>query len=96
MPRIVWSRRALLDLVRLHAFLAPKSIEAAQAAAEAIRKGVKILGRRPAIGRPVEGLPLEIREWVIEFGQSAYVVRYAYEGKTVTIVAIRHGREVGF
>jgi hypothetical protein len=44
----------------------------------------------------VDGLPLEIREWVIEFGQSAYVVRYGYDGKIVTIVAIRHGREVGF
>jgi plasmid stabilization system protein ParE len=96
MPRIVWSRRALLDLVRLNAFLAPKSIEAAQAAVRAIRLGVKFLGRRQEIGRPVDGLSIEIREWVIEFGQSAYIVRYGYEGKTVTIVAIRHGREVGF
>jgi plasmid stabilization system protein ParE len=86
----------MLDLVRLHAFPAPKSIEAAQAAARAIRLGVKILGRRPEIGRTVDGLPIEVREWVIEFGQSAYVARYAYEGRTVTIVAIRHGREVGF
>jgi plasmid stabilization system protein ParE len=96
MPRLTWSRRALLDVARLRAFLAPKSLDAAERAVNAIRQGVKILGKYPEIGRLVDDLPPEIREWVIEFGQGAYVARYEYDGKQVTILAIRHGREAGY
>jgi len=38
------------------------------AAVKTIRQGVKALGKHPEIGRPVEELPPEFREWVIEFG----------------------------
>ena len=54
------------------------------------------LGMHPEIGRPVEDLPSEFREWIIEFGQSAYVVLYHYDGKQVVILAVRHGREAGY
>jgi len=57
---------------------------------------VKALGKRPEIGRPVEELPPEFREWVIEFGQGAYIVLYHYDGKQVVILAVRHGREAGY
>jgi hypothetical protein len=30
---------------------------------------------------------------VIEFGQSAYVVPYRFDGKESVLLAIRHGRE---
>lgn len=96
MPRLKWSQAALLDVNRLHAFLAPKSAEAAQRAIRAIRQGVKALGRHPGIGRPVEEMPSEFREWIIEFGQGAYVVLYRYDQKEVVILAVRHGREAGY
>jgi len=96
MPRLIWSPPALLDVARLHAFLAPKSRNAAQRAVKAIRQGVKALGKHPEIGRPVEEMPLEFREWVMEFGSGAYVALYRYDGKQVVILAIRHGREAGY
>lgn len=96
MPRIRWAERGSLDLVRLHAFLAEKSPEAALRAVHAIRRGVKRLGTHPEIGRPVDDLPVEFRELVVEFGQGAYVVRYRYHGEIVVVLAIRHGREAGF
>ena len=94
MPRLVWSGPALADGARLHA-LAPKSREAAARAVKAIRGGVKELGRHPEIGRPVEDMLPEFREWVVEFGQSAYVALYHFDGKQVVILAVRHGREAG-
>ena len=96
MPRLRWSQPALLDVARLYNFLAPKSRDAAQRAIQTIRQGVKTLGTHPDIGRPIEELPPEFREWIIEFGQSAYVVLYHYDGKQVIILAVRHGREAGY
>jgi plasmid stabilization system protein ParE len=80
---------------RLHAFLAPKSQDAARRAVKTIRQGVKALGKHPEMGRPFEELPPEFREWVIEFGHGVYVVLYHFDGKQVVILAVRHGREAG-
>jgi len=96
MSRLRWSQSALLDVARLHAFLAPKSRDAAKRAVKAIRQGVKALGKHPEIGRPVEEMPLEFREWVIEFGSGAYVALYHYDGRQIVILAVRHGREAGY
>lgn len=95
MPRIKWSSAAIQDVARLHSFLASKSSDASQRAVRAIRVGVKVLGKHPAIGRPVEELPPEFREWIIEFGQGAYVVLYHYDRREVVILAVRHSREAG-
>jgi plasmid stabilization system protein ParE len=86
----------LRDVVRLHDFLAPKSSDAAKRAVKALRQGIQGLGKHPEMGRPVEELPTEFREWVIEFGSGAYVAMYHYDGKEVVILAIRYGREAGY
>jgi plasmid stabilization system protein ParE len=96
MPRLKCSQPALRDVARLRDFLAPKSREAAQRAISAIRQGVKLLGTRPEMGRPIDDLPTEFREWIIEFGSGAYVALYHYDGKEVVILAVRSGREVGY
>jgi plasmid stabilization system protein ParE len=96
MPRLRWSQPALLDVARLHDFLAPKSRDAAKRAVKAIRQGMKALGKHPQIGRPAEEMPPEFREWVIPFGSTAYVAMYHYDGKPVVVLAVRHGREAGY
>jgi plasmid stabilization system protein ParE len=48
------------------------------------------------MGRPIEDLPEQYREWVIAFGDSGYVARYRIDGDVVTILAIRHQKEAGF
>ena len=35
-----------------------------------IRNSLQMLGHQPHIGRPIEEMPDEFREWVIEFGDS--------------------------
>ena len=96
MRRLKWSSQSLRDMARLHGFLAPKNRDAAKRAVKAIRQGVKLLTKFPEMGRPVEELPTEFREWVIEFGSGAYVALYRYDGKEVVILAVRHGRETGY
>jgi plasmid stabilization system protein ParE len=96
MPLLKWSQPALHDVARLHAFLATKSRDAAQRAASAIRQGVKLLGAHSEMGRPIEDLPTEFREWIIDFGSGAYVAHYHYDEKEVVVLAVRHGREAGY
>ena len=96
MPRLKWSQPALLDVARLHNFLAPKNRDAARRAIRAIRVGVKALARHPEMGRPVEEMLPEFREWVIEFGHGAYIALYHYDGMEIVILAVRHGREAGY
>jgi len=91
-----WSQPALVDVARLYKFLAPKSRDAAQRAVKTIRRGVRALAKHPETGRPVEELPPEFREWVIEFGHGAYVALYHYDRKEVVILAVRHSREAGY
>ncbi len=95
MPRLIWSPPALRDVQRLYRFLAPKSSDAAKRAVKAIREGVKVLGRQPGMGRPAEDMEPEYREWMIDFGDSGYVVLYRYDGRNAVILAVRHQREVG-
>ena len=93
MPRLIWSPPALRDLQRLHRFLAGKNADAAKRAVAAIRDRLKIVARRPGVGRPAEDMEPEYREWLIEFGDSGYVVLYRYDGQTAVILAVRHQRE---
>lgn len=96
MSRLKWTPQSLRDVTRLHEFLAPKNQEAAKRAVKAIREGLKPLEKHPEMGRPVDELPEEFREWVIEFGSGAYVALYRYDSKEVVILAVRHGREAGY
>ena len=96
MPRLRWSLAARYDVVRLYDFLAHENPEAAVRAVHAIRQGIKVLGKHPAIGRPVDETPPEFREWIIEFGHGSYVVLYRFDRKEAVILAIRHGREAGY
>jgi plasmid stabilization system protein ParE len=96
MPRLIWSRQALLDVQRLYRFLASKNRDAAKRAVSAVRQGVRVLAYQSRIGRPVDDMPDEFREWMIDFGDSGYLVRYRIGSDAITILAVRHQREVGF
>jgi plasmid stabilization system protein ParE len=94
MSRLIWSPAALLDVQRLHHFLAPKNPDAAKRAVRAIRQGVKVLEQQPCVGRPVEDMDGEFRDWIIDFGDSGYVARYRLDPRFVTVLAVRHQKEV--
>ena len=96
MPHLIWAPSALQDVQRADRFLAEKNADAAKRAAKAIRESVKILADQPEIGRPVEEMEPEYREWLIDFGDSGYIVLYRYDGHVAVILAVRHQKEAGY
>ncbi|WNV05897.1 type II toxin-antitoxin system RelE/ParE family toxin [Candidatus Methylospira mobilis] len=70
MPQVIYAPGAIRDLQRLREFLQPKNPVAAKRAVKTILKAVQVLGLHPQIGRPVEDIPEDYREWPIDFGGS--------------------------
>ncbi|MEB3043943.1 type II toxin-antitoxin system RelE/ParE family toxin [Rhizobium mulingense] len=96
MPQVIFSPAAFRDLERLREFLRPKNPLVARRAGETILKGVSLLSAHPHMGRLIEDLPEQYREWLIDFGESGYVARYRVDGDILTILAVRHQKEAGF
>ena len=71
-----WSPEAYDDLHRLHAFLEDKSPDAAMRAIAAIRTSVDRLRTFPESGRPLDSLPIQYRELLVNFGSGGYLVYY--------------------
>ena len=95
MRQVTFAPAAIRDLQRIRDFLRPKNPDAARRAGEAIRQGVRFLGTQPRLGRMIDDLPEAYREWLIDFGDSGYVLRYRIDGDAVTILVIRRQREAG-
>lgn len=90
---LIVSPDAAVDLDRLRAFLADKNPDAAQRAAVSLIQAIQSLDTFPDRGRPTG--TEDVRELIVPFGSSAYVVRYAHlaaEGEVI-ILRIWHGRE---
>ncbi len=97
MPQVRFAQQALRDLERLREFLRPKSPDVEKRAAAAIKKAVQALEHHPQIGRPVDNLDPAYRELLIDFGDSGYIALYRYDGGDfVTLLTIRHQKEVGY
>ena len=91
--RLIVSQAAQADLLRLHAFLAELSPDAAQRAVSVLVRAIDSLDLFPDRGRPsaITGL----RELIVPFGRSAYIVRFAHDTGRDEIVILRvwHDRE---
>ncbi len=92
--RVRYTPAARDDIKRLYDFLLDHDIIAAQHALKAIVEGVDILRQFPFACRKVDpGNPL-LRELLVSFGASGYVLVYEIDDEhTVTILAVRHQRE---
>lgn len=96
MKRLFWTPRALADLDRLHDFLAERDRDAARRAARAIRERMRLIEAHPEAGRPAEGMDPEFRERWIAFGGGGYLALYRVDRARVVVLAVRHGRELGY
>ncbi len=96
MPRLSITPFAVADIERCRRFLALKSPNASVRAMQAIRKSLLRLIDAPEVGRPsrLSGY----RELIIEFGDTGYVARYAYdpERDVVSVIALWHQLEAGY
>jgi plasmid stabilization system protein ParE len=95
LARLIYARRALLDLERLTDFLRESDAHAALATVDLIIEAARILENNPLIGRAVEA---NLRELVISRGKSGYLALYEYDAvhDAVLILAVRHQREAGY
>lgn len=96
MPHLIWTPQAAASVQRLHRFLMLKDADAARRAVKAIRAEVKILAHQPHIGRPIDDMGPEFREWLINFGDSGYVALYRVSHDHISILAVRHQKEAGY
>ncbi|BFI97154.1 MAG: type II toxin-antitoxin system RelE/ParE family toxin [Rhodanobacter sp.] len=82
------------DLKRLYGFLLEQDAGAARRALASIVKGVDLLRQFPFTCRKVDPDNPLVRELLVSFGNSGYVLQYEIEGeRIVTILAVRHQRE---
>jgi plasmid stabilization system protein ParE len=92
--RVRYTREAKDDLERLYHFLLEQDLLAARRAKDAITRGMEFLKDFPfACRKAIPDNPF-LREMLISFGHSGFVVLFEIEDKnTVTILAIRPQRE---
>lgn len=97
MPQVVVTEGAAEGLERCRIFLVSKALEAARRAGQTIERHFLLLETDPDIGRPFPEMP-ELRELVIEFGDSGYVALYRYQPAedAVYILAFRHQKELRY
>ena len=87
--KIVWSRRAIANLIALRDYIAQNNPRAAAAVAARILETVHLLALYPHIGRP--GRVTGTRELVVS--GTPYIVPYRVRPNRVEVVAIFHGRQ---
>ena len=97
MPRVIITAGAAKGFERCRRFLATKAPPASRRAADVIARKLLLLETVPLLGRPVQEQP-ELREIVIEFGDSGYVLLYRHEeaDDAVYLLAFRHQKEAGY
>lgn len=95
--RVRFTRTAEIDLVRLYEFIIdrdPTDWDLAERALESIRDAIRGLERSPFSYRKAEGRSPMLRELVIPFGASGYVMLFEIESADrVTVLVVRHQRE---
>ncbi|MCA8031485.1 type II toxin-antitoxin system RelE/ParE family toxin [Burkholderia arboris] len=92
--QVRYTRAAREDLVRLYRYLVETDEEAAARALEAIERGVAMLRLFPFTCRKLDGSNPFLRELIVSFGTSGYVLLFEIESaEQVTVLAVRHQRE---
>lgn len=92
--RVRLTAQAASDLERLFDFLAQNDLPTAERALAAISDGFALLERFPFACRKATPDDPTLRELLIGFGRSGYVVLYEIESaEVITILAVRHQRE---
>ena len=92
--RIRYTPAAREDIKRLYAFLLDQDTAAARRALTAIIKGVELLRWSPYSCRKAEPDNPLLRELLVAFGNSGYVLLYEIrDDATIAILAVRHQRE---
>jgi len=91
--RLVWSPRGWADVDRLHAFLAERDVDAADAIADALANAPFSLLDFPRLGpRLSQYDPREVRELRVR----NYLLRYELTATEIVVLRFFHAREDRF
>jgi addiction module RelE/StbE family toxin len=85
--RLIWTRRATLDLAEIRLYIARNNPVAASRVATRIGQAVARLVDHPNLGR--SGREPGTRELVVT--RTRYVVAYRIDQESVTVLAVIHG-----
>ncbi|MBP2564161.1 type II toxin-antitoxin system RelE/ParE family toxin [Agrobacterium tumefaciens] len=89
-----YTEEAFGDFDRIYDFLIAYDIDVAEKAIDAIRTGLQLLADFPFSCRKASQENGLMRELLVPFGSSGYIVLFRIDGpETVTIAAVRHQRE---
>lgn len=94
MTRIRYAPKALVDFDRIVDFLSESGAGSPETVGETVIAAIQILAEHPLIGRRADS---GLRELVISRGKTGYVALYRFDvaTDTITVLALRHQREVG-
>ncbi|MDP1902562.1 MAG: type II toxin-antitoxin system RelE/ParE family toxin [Rubrivivax sp.] len=88
--RVIWTSRALSDLLWLHAFLAPADPRAARSVFEQLKAGPRHLQAHPRLGERVPDFgEREVRRLIV----GDYEMRYEVKPDATWILRLWHSRE---
>lgn len=93
--QVVISRKARVNLERLHDFLADKNPDAARRAIDTIRAKLRALEQFSRLG-PIDPDRSDVRQLFMPFGAAGDAARYRMVDDTVVVLAVRHMREAGY
>lgn len=89
---IEWSLEALADLSRFAAFLHERFPDVAARVASELVERADVLRRHAKLGRAVAGRE-EYREILVRVLGGTYAFQYRYDGRSVLMLRVFHGRE---
>jgi plasmid stabilization system protein ParE len=89
---IEWSLDALNDLDRFAAFLHERFPDLAARVASELVMRTEVLRRHPKLGRALAGRE-EYREILLQVLGGTYALQYRYDGRSILMLRIFHGRE---
>jgi toxin ParE1/3/4 len=87
--KVVWSPRAIRQLVALREHIEKDSEENAALVAKRILRAVDLLRAHPGIGRP--GRVLGTRELVVP--DTPFIIPYRVRQRRLDLIAVFHGRQ---
>lgn len=95
--RLRFTPEAIEDLVRFGEHLMTHDALDPDAAVRAIRRRIGVLRDLPFLGRPIRSaakVDLSLRELVVDFRRTGFVVLYRVESeRLVSVLAVRHQTE---
>jgi len=86
--RVIYSPRAILDLIDIASYLAARSPAGARVVEQRIRRTVTLLAEFPGAGRALEQRP-QVR--VMSVGRHPYLIFYRVTTGELVILHVRHG-----